>query len=160
MKIVQFINMFLLALVTGIFWGTWFSLSRSIASITPGTFLEIGRTMIHNLAWPMAILMPVAMVSTLPVLFVLFHRRRMGAFSLASAGLMMFVLALLVTLVVNVPIDNEIRQWTLATLPSDWEAIRDRWEFYHTLRTFASLAGIRAFASALYTPTSTAEAEP
>src|SRR4051812_4605456 len=33
---------------------------------------------------------------------------------------MMFLLALLVTLVVNVPIDNEIRQWTIATLPSDW----------------------------------------
>ncbi|PYQ64759.1 MAG: hypothetical protein DMF54_13225 [Acidobacteria bacterium] len=34
MKIAQFVNVFLFALVAGIFWGTWFSLSRSISSIT------------------------------------------------------------------------------------------------------------------------------
>ncbi len=47
-KIAQFINIFLFALVAGVFWGTWFSLSRSIASITSETFLEVGRTMIQN----------------------------------------------------------------------------------------------------------------
>lgn len=83
---------------------------------------------------------------------------RMGAFFLATVGFLLFVVALVVTLVVNVPIDNEIKQWTLTTLPSDWEAIRDRWEFYHALRTFASLAGLAcAFASALCTPTSASE---
>ena len=44
----EFINLFLFALVV-VFWGTWFSLSRSIGSITPTGFLEIGRTMIANL---------------------------------------------------------------------------------------------------------------
>jgi len=34
MKIAQFVNVFLFAMVAGIFWGTWFSLSRSISSIT------------------------------------------------------------------------------------------------------------------------------
>jgi hypothetical protein len=46
MRIAQWINIVLLTLVAGVFWGTWFALSRSIASITPSTFLEIGRTMI------------------------------------------------------------------------------------------------------------------
>jgi hypothetical protein len=27
------------------------------------------------------------------------------------------------------------------TLPPDWGAIRERWEAYHTARTFISLAG-------------------
>jgi hypothetical protein len=35
MRIAQFLNIFLFALVAGVLWGTWFSLSRSIASITP-----------------------------------------------------------------------------------------------------------------------------
>jgi hypothetical protein len=57
---------------------------------------------------------------------------------------------LIVTLAVNVPIDNQIDQWTLASLPADWSAIRDRWEFFHTLRTFVALAGLGCvFASAL-----------
>jgi uncharacterized membrane protein len=154
-KILKFISLFLFALVAGVFWGTWFSLSRSIASITPGTFLEVGRIMIANLALPMSILMPAALLSMLPVLFVLFRRRNMAAFFLAVAGLLLFVLALVITLAVNVPIDNQIRQWTVTTLPSDWQAIRDRWEFYHGLRTFASLAGFACtLASALFSTAS------
>lgn len=108
--------------------------------------------MIGNLALPMSILMPAALLSILPVLFVLFRRRNIAAFFLAVAGLLLFVLALVITLKVNVPIDNQIRQWTVTTLPSDWQAIRDRWEFYHGLRTFASLAGLACvFGSVLCT---------
>ena len=36
-KAVQFVTLLLFALVTGVFWGTWFSLSRSMAAITPST---------------------------------------------------------------------------------------------------------------------------
>src|SRR5262245_175303 len=146
LRMAQFISLLLLVLVTGVFWGTWFSLSRSIASITPGTFLEIGNTMIHNLAWPMRILFPAALLATLPVLVGLFRRRRGTgpgpAFYLTLGGVLLFVAALLVTLLVNVPIDNQIKQWEVSTLPSNWEDIRDRWQFYHTVRTFAALGGL------------------
>ena len=142
MRIAQFINLFLLTLVAGVFWGTWFSLSRSIASISPSTFLEVGRTMIANLGGPMSVLMPAALLSTLPVLFLLFRQRLMRALVLASAGLLLFIAALTVTLAVNVPIDEEINRWTLDTFSSDWTATRDRWQVFHTIRTFASLAGL------------------
>jgi hypothetical protein len=91
MRIAQWVNIALLTLVAGVFWGTWFSLSRSMPSITPGTFLEIGRTMIQHLARPTSILMPVAMLSTLPVLFLLFRRKAAAALYVAIAGLMLFV---------------------------------------------------------------------
>ena len=42
LRMAQFASIFLLIVVTGVFWGTWFSLSRSIASTTPATFLEVG----------------------------------------------------------------------------------------------------------------------
>ena len=41
----------------------------------------------------------------------------------------------------RIPIDNAINRWTLHTLPPDWTTSRDRWQAYHTSRTFASLAG-------------------
>jgi len=60
--------------------------------------------------------------------------------------------ALVTTLAVNVPIDHQIQSWTTATLPPDWKAIRDRWEFYHGLRTLVSLAALAClFASTLST---------
>ncbi|HEY8130344.1 MAG TPA: hypothetical protein VII12_00515 [Thermoanaerobaculia bacterium] len=68
LRVWQFINIFLSALVAGVFWGPWLGLSRSIASFTPETFLAIGQRMIGNLAPVMPILMPAAILSTIPVL--------------------------------------------------------------------------------------------
>jgi hypothetical protein len=151
----QFINILLFVLVAGVFWGTWFSLARSIAAIDAETFLAIGRIMIGNLALPMSILMPVAFLSTLPVLFWLYRQKSMLAFYLTLGGLALFVVALAITLMVNVPIDNQIKQWTVQTLPPDWETIRDRWEFYHTFRTFISLSGLALIVGAALIPRKT-----
>jgi uncharacterized membrane protein len=150
LRITQFANILLFALVMGVFWGTWFSLSRSIASITPAVFLEIGHIMIANLGRPMSILMPAALFSSVLLLIVVFRRERGAAIYLALASLLLMAGALMVTLAVNVPIDREISQWTVTTLPADWTVTRDRWEFYHTIRTFASVGALGfAVASAL-----------
>src|SRR5262245_46005740 len=116
LRIVQFTNILLFALVMGVFWGTWFSLSRSIASITPDTFLELGRIMIKNLGGPMSVLLPAALASSGVLLVLLFRRRAVAAFCLAMAGLLLMVVALVVTLTVNVPIDYQLNQWTVETL--------------------------------------------
>src|SRR5262245_52738866 len=151
-KTLQFVTLLLFFLVTGVFWGTWFSLSRSMAEITSGTFLEVGHLMIANLGGPMSVLMPAALLSAL-VLCVLLVRRRQPAASLfAAAALMLMVVALVITLVVNVPIDRQIQSWTTAALAPDWQAIRDRWEFYHGLRTLVSVVALVClFASTLAT---------
>jgi hypothetical protein len=136
-----FVHVFLFALVLGVFWGTWFSLSRSMSAIAAPTFLEIGHTMIGNLGGPMAVLMPAALVSALPVLLLLHRLHRRASFSLTLAGVALLAVALLITLSVNVPIDDAIAGWRVDTLPPDWTTIRNRWEAYHAARTFVSLAG-------------------
>jgi hypothetical protein len=146
LRLTLFVHVFLFALVVGVFWGTWFSLSRSMSSITASTFLEVGHTMIANLGGPMAVLMPLTLVSAVPVLFVLHRLHRRPGFFLVLVGAALLVVALVITLSVNVPIDYAIAEWTVGTLPSDWESIRNRWEAYHAARTFISLAG---FGSAL-----------
>jgi hypothetical protein len=151
MRAAQFVYVFLYALVVGVFWGTWFSLSRSIASITPATFLEVGKTMTGNLGGPMRVLMPATLLASVPVLVLVFQRRPRAAFYLALVSLLLLVVALAATLAVNVPLDYEIIAWTVETLPPEWTAIRDRWQWYHTLRTFVSMAGLGcALAAALW----------
>jgi uncharacterized membrane protein len=54
------------------------------------------------------------------------------------------VAALVITLAVEVPIDNQIQDWTAATLPADWRSIQSRWELWHTIRTFTSIAAVAA----------------
>jgi hypothetical protein len=141
LEIWQFINIILLSLVTGVFWGTWLGLSRSMTSLSATTFLEVAHAMIGNLGTIMAILMPSAMLATLPVLYLL-YRRRSKAFYPTLAGLVLFVVALLITLLVEVPLDMEFQKWTLATMPADWQQLRERWEWWHVARSWVSVAGL------------------
>jgi uncharacterized membrane protein len=125
-------------------------MSRSIASIRPETFLDIGHTMIANLGGPMRALMPAALVSSVLLSIVLFRDRRGAAFKLTLGGLVLMAGALVITQAVNVPIDAEISGWTATTLPAAWSNTRDHWERYHTIRTFVSIGALGcAIASAL-----------
>ncbi len=134
----------LFALVMGVFWGTWFSLSRTMSQLSAETFVTVGHEMIQNLGVPMSILLPVALLSALVTLALLWQGRRTAAFWWLLAGFLLMVAALAVTLLVEVPIDNQIKIWTAATLPGDWRSIQSRWELFHTIRTFLSIAAVVA----------------
>jgi hypothetical protein len=114
----QFISVCLAALVTGVFWGPWLGLSRSIDTFAPEVFLAIGHRMIRNLAPVMPILMPAAMLAMVPVLWLSFGSQP-TVFYLSIAGFASYAVALIVTLAVEVPIDNQIRAWTANSLPAD-----------------------------------------
>ena len=134
----------LFALVMGVFWGTWFSLSRTMHQLSAETFLAVGHQMIHNLGLPMAILLPLALLSALVSLALLWPAGRTAAWWWMAAGLLLMVAALVITLAVEVPIDQQIQDWTVAALPGDWRSIQARWELFHTIRTFSSIAAVVA----------------
>jgi uncharacterized membrane protein len=134
----------LFALVMGVFWGTWFSLSRTMNQLSAQTFIAVGHQMIHNLGVPMAILLPLALLSALVTLALLWPGARAAAYWWLLAGFLLMAAALAITLAVEVPIDNQIKAWTAATLPADWRSIQARWELFHTIRTFLSIAAVVA----------------
>lgn len=139
LKSIYFIALFLLMLVTGVFWGTWFSLSRSMEVFSAAEFIHIGKTIIQNLAVPMRIILPSCILFM--ILSAWFYpEKRSSGFYFCVTSIVLIVIALLITLLIEVPIDNQIATWTAETAPAGWEAIRDRWEFFHAARTFISLA--------------------
>lgn len=150
-KLAQFLNVMLYALVAGVLWGTWLSLARTMTQYDAETYLTDGKHMIDNLATIMPILMISTGVLGLVVVFLLFRRRSTAAAWLALVGLLLLVAVIAVTLSVEVPIDNKTKTWTPTTLPSDWKEIRQRWANFHTLRTFLSLAGLAAVVGAALT---------
>lgn len=141
LKICEIISILLSALVVGVFWGPWVALSRSMATFKPEVFLAIAHRMTRNLEPVMTILMPAAIVSLLPVLFISYNERR-AMFYLTLAGIAMFIVALLVTVLVEVPIVKQIMTWTATTLAADWQQLRDRWGSFHVVRVVASIAGL------------------
>ena len=143
-RVAQAATIVLFALVMGVFWGTWFSLSRTMDQLSAETFVAVGHQMIRNLGVPMAILLPLALVSALVTLALLRRDRRPAAFWWLAAGFALMVVALVLTLAVEVSIDNQIQDWTAATLPGDWRSIQARWELFHTIRTFLSIGAVVA----------------
>lgn len=147
-RAIYFIALFLLMLITGVFWGTWFTLTRSLEGFSADEFIHIGKVIIANVAMPMRIIMPSGILFVL--LSLLFYRnKRTAGFYFGLVSFILIVVVLLITLLVLVPIDNDIKQWTTATVPQDWESIRDKWKMFHAMRTFASLASFACFSAFL-----------
>ena len=69
----------LFALVMGVFWGTWFFLSRTMDQLSAETFLAVGHEMIRNLGGPMAVLLALSLLSALVTLALLWPHRSDGA---------------------------------------------------------------------------------
>jgi len=143
-RITTFAGIFLLALVTGVFWGTWFTLTRSIERFSADEFIHIGQTIIMNVAWPMRILMP-GCILFMMLSASLVTERGSTRFYFSVIACLLIIVALLITLLVEVPIDNQIRTWTAQTVPADWTTLRARWQIFHMTRTFVSLASLASF---------------
>lgn len=141
MKTWELISIVLLALMAGMFHGPWAALSRSMSTFTPEVFLAIVDRMNRNMAPVMTVLMPASLLSILPVLILSYHERPL-TFALSATALVLFIVALLVTVLIEVPIVEEIATWTVPTLPADWQQLRDRWLRFHLIRVIAGLASL------------------
>lgn len=136
--LIAFISLLLLLLITGVFWGTWFTLTRSIDSFSVEEFIHIGNVIIANVAVPMRILMPTAILFVL--LWILWYPNKKSiGFYFGILGLTALLITFLITLLVLVPLDNQIKEWSAATAPSDWTTQRDKWQAFHTGRTITSV---------------------
>jgi uncharacterized membrane protein len=144
LKIVELINIVLAALVAGVFWGPWVALTRSIATFDTETFLAIGYRLNLNLAPLMTVLMPLSLLSTATTL-VLSYGDRPGTFYASLAGLVLFVVALAVTMTIEVPIANKVKSWSSSPLPDNWRQLRDRWASVHLIRVVTGIAGLALF---------------
>ena len=143
-KLIYVGALFLLMLITGVFWGTWFTLTRSIESFSPDEFIHIGKVIIANVAMPMRVIMPSGILFMLLSLWI-YKRKKTTSFYIGILSVILIIATLLITLLVLVPIDNNIKMWTATTIPVDFEAIRHKWRTYHAIRTFLSLASFLSF---------------
>ena len=136
----EFVSIVTTALVAGVFWGPWLGLSRSMATFEPEVFLAIVHRMNRNLAGPMTVLMPLCLAWTVAVLLLSYGTG--PRFLLALAALVAEVVAVIVTMAVEVPIVKTIATWTFPTLPTDWKNHRDRWLSFHLIRVAAGLTAL------------------
>lgn len=146
-RVLEIVTLVLTALVMGVFWGTWFTLTRSLEVFSAAEFIHIGKTIIANVGGPMAILMPLTLAAMLVVTWQKYKVDK-TSFYLYLSSLLLMLVTLIITLTILVPIDNQIAAWTPETVPANWESLRTTWDNYHTVRTFTSIGSFAALASA------------
>jgi len=141
LKTLEIISIALSALAAGMFCGPWLALTRSISTFEPEVFLTLTRRLSQNMAGVMTVLFPAAMLSMVPVAVVSYPNHPHTCY-LSLAGLALFIVTLIVTMQVEVPIVRQIEACTPATLPANWEQLRDRWGAFHIVRVTASFGGL------------------
>jgi hypothetical protein len=140
LRLCEIVSIVFAALAAGMFFGPWLALTISIRSFEPDVFLAIVRRLNTNMARIMTVLLPASLASMVPVLF-LSYGVRPDMFVATLAAFALFVAALLVTMLIEVPIVEQIVTWTVPTLPDNWQSLRDRWGRFHIVRVVAALAG-------------------
>jgi uncharacterized membrane protein len=141
LPILDLVSIMLNALVFGVYWGPWLALSRSMRAFDQQVFLAIVHRMDRNMGTVMTVLMPISLLSIVPVL-VIGHTERPQTFYLTLAGLLFFVLAAIVTIAIEVPIVSRIRTWSIDSMPADWTHQRDRWVSFHRIRVGSGFVGL------------------
>lgn len=143
-KLIYFIALLLLMLINGIYFGVWFSIIRSLGSLTADEFITIGKVIIANIDLTIKIVMPLCIFIILLCLWFYRFKRSYG-FYLGLTALILLILTMLITLFIVQPVEHDINKWSISSLPSNWESIRSNWQLLHGLRTLISLLSYGCF---------------
>ncbi|HEY1179210.1 MAG TPA: DUF1772 domain-containing protein, partial [Phytomonospora sp.] len=79
---------------------------------------------------------------------VVFRTFRTDGRWLPVTALLLLISVFVLTLVVNLPINADQLDWSVASPPADWTATRDRWQVAHAVRTVAGVAAFGALITA------------
>lgn len=151
-KIVRFLALLLAALSTGVFFGTRTSLGPSTKGFTPKTYVEVQQATIRNLRPVMGVLLPGAVAANLAMLALSAQERRSPAFALTLIGFLSQLASVVLTGLFELPINGRVMTWSPENPPEGWEALRDRWDAVHTVRTATSVVGFGCLLTAEMAP--------
>ena len=142
--LIQFAALTLLFLLSGVFWGSWFSIGRSFQEFTLNEFVHVAQIISRNLGVSMRIISISCIILMVLSAWVL-PKKSVGEFCLYLLSILLIISALLITVFVEVPMNNKIITWTMESAPSNWKDIRKRWQLYNTFRTLTSILGFLTF---------------
>jgi uncharacterized membrane protein YhaH (DUF805 family) len=93
---------------------------------------------------------PVTLLLALAVTFVA-HTARSTPWWLALASTVLFALISVYSVLLPVPINNQVAHWQPDSVPANWRDLRRRWDLLHAIRVvFLVIALILLVASCVY----------
>jgi hypothetical protein len=133
------VGLFCLALVAGI--GVEITLNNGVLRALPATaFVPLHQRRERAHARLMPPLVTLALLATLGAAFS--WRAQPGRVYLTLASGLAVLVVMVVTLVVDVPLNRRIQRWLPDAPPDNWRTLRDRWMRSNDLRTVVSVAAL------------------
>lgn len=125
----------------GIFTGfliTVMVLELSMRDLGASAYTQVRQVELDRLdTLAIATLLPTA-IATIVLVCVGLKWGRAGL-GLQSIALVLLLVVFMTTVVINLPINADQRDWSIANPPSDWASDRDTWQAAHAVRTAAAL---------------------
>ena len=137
--IVQLVSVFTTGLLAGIFFGDRMGNSYARPKLPPAAFVIFQQVQNVRFARMMPLPILAALVSDALWLVLLRDHMDTPSFRLVAGGTLALFLAVVLTRVVNIPINNRLAKWNPASPPSDFTSTWARWERVHTVRTILAV---------------------
>lgn len=132
------VAVFATGLIAGIFVGNLAS-TPARSALEPSAFVQYQQIVHVYYQVMMIFLLGVAAISCVAWLVTLRKRWRSAEFLLAASSLAGIVIMIAITRAVNVPINEQLMTWNIASPPADLRVVWARLESVHLLRTVISI---------------------
>jgi uncharacterized membrane protein len=138
---VRFVAVLSTGLLAGIFFGDRMGASFARPELSPSSFVTFQQVQHVHFVKMMPVLMGIAILSSSAWLVLIRSRIGTVSFLFLALGTLAYISVLVLTRVVNVPINNQLMTWTASSPPPDVMKIWTRWEQVHTVRTVIAVLG-------------------
>lgn len=138
LRLINFFNILFAALLAGISVGIW--LGFDPANYSASTYLEQQQHLVRSLNAPLIAL--VAVTTLLTLLSAYLQRKDKPVCVALLLAAAFFISCMLITRLGNVPVQEQMLEWTPDAMPENWTVLRDEWWSYHIMRAVVELIAL------------------
>ena len=150
-KLIQYLALFGLLLVTGVYWGPWLGLHRSLNLFSPAELIHLSQILAQNLGGSMGLLLP-ACIGLMAVSAWMYPDKRSTNFYLLLLAIGFVVASLGISVGIEKPIVDQMKVWTASIVPADWQQLRDKWVYFTVVRLLTGLLAFGLYSAVLVWP--------
>ncbi len=134
-RVAHFFCLLFTALLTGTLFGT-LAMNPALLKLPAAGYIGVQQITLKILRPGLFVLMPLTVLSCLPVMLVVYESEPQPSFHFLAValGLACTVAFIVTTLLVNGPIEREMVGWKVTSIPANYFQYRDRWARAHVIR--------------------------
>jgi uncharacterized membrane protein len=128
-------------LMAGLLFGDWLGPSFARSAMSVSSFIQFQQIVHINYLRTLPALSTLALAAPILWLVMLRYRRDSAEFKVLLGATVAIAIGYTITLVINVPVNDQLETWNLAAPPANAREIWSQWEKAHVVRTIFWVLG-------------------